>query len=256
MGATIEQDRTRDLREQAAANPAWYHTIELAPGVVTDGYVDWRKKAARILPDDLSGLRALDVGTFDGFWAFEMEQRGAQVVAIDVDELNSADWPPVSRARLEREQREWGMELGRGFRTAHAALGSSVERVICNVYDLTPEAIGGPVDFAFLGALMLHLREPIRGMERIRGALKPGGRFKVLECVSLRETLRAPRTPVARFEPMQSNFNWWRPNVAALVDYVRVCGFEDVRRGRLHRPPAKREMRTWYVDLDARAPAV
>jgi tRNA (mo5U34)-methyltransferase len=246
---------TEELQARVADNPAWYHTLQVAPGVVTDGYVDWRAKAAAILPDDLSGKRCLDIGTYDGFWAFEMEQRGGDVVAIDVERLDSGDWPPVNRAKLERRNREWGLELGKGFRIAHELRGSSVERVICSVYDLTPEAIGGAVDFAFLGALLLHLREPIRALEAIRGALKPGGTLKVVECVSLRETLRAPRSPVARFEPLIYDFNWWRPNLAGLMAYVRTCGFENVRRGRFHRPPSKPEMRTWYADLEARAPS-
>src|SRR4029078_12914141 len=82
-------------------NPAWYHTIELAPGVVTPGAVDLRAGAARMLPPDLTGRRALDVGTFDGFWAFEMERRGAEVIALDVERVEAAEWPPASRARME-----------------------------------------------------------------------------------------------------------------------------------------------------------
>ena len=244
-----------ELHARVADNPAWYHTLEVAPGVATDGYVDWRAKASSILPGDLSGKRCLDIGTYDGFWAFEMERRGGEVIAIDVEQLNAADWPAINRDRLERTQREWGLELGKGFRIAHELRGSNVKRVICNVYDLTAEAIGGPVDFAFLGALLLHLREPIRALEAIRGVINPGGTLKVLECICMRETVRAPRTPVVRFEPLMTDFNWWRPNLAALTAYVRSCGFENVRRGRLHRPPSKPEMRTWYADLEARVPS-
>ena len=44
------------------------------------------------VPADLSGLRCLDVGTMDGFWAFEMERRGAaSVTAIDLDDPNALD---------------------------------------------------------------------------------------------------------------------------------------------------------------------
>lgn len=238
-----------------ASNPAWYHTIEVAPGIATEGYVDWRKYAPSLLPDDLSGRRCLDIGTYDGFWAFEMEKRGGEVLAIDVDELNSAEWPPINRARLEREQEEMGLELGRGFRIAAEALKSSVDRVACNVYDLLPYRIGGTVDYAFLGALLLHLRDPIRGLEAIRGALAPGGTLRVLECVSLSKTLLAPRTPLAGFEPLRYPFNWWRPNAAGLLAYLRVAGFESVRRGRFHRPPSRPEMRGWYFDAQATAPA-
>src|SRR5690348_9346260 len=113
-------------------NAAWYHTIELAPGVVTPGAVDLRNVAAKLLPDDLSGKRALDVGTFDGFWAFEMERRGAEVVALDVDKVEAAEWPPASRAEMERRAREWGVDLGRGFKSASEILGSNARRVICN----------------------------------------------------------------------------------------------------------------------------
>src|SRR4051812_42958839 len=90
--------------------------MELAPGVVTPGRGDWRRHVARVLPDDMRGLRALDVGTFAGFWAFEMERRGADVVAIDVDDLDAVDLPPPQRARLERDAAAGGLELGHGFR--------------------------------------------------------------------------------------------------------------------------------------------
>lgn len=137
------------LDTEVASNPHWYHTIELAPGMLTPGQVDMRALAPRLLPDDLRGRRALDVGPFDGFWAFEMERRGAEVVAIDVAAIDRAEWPPANRARLEERVRAWDVMLGRGFEIAARALDSGVRRVICDVYDLTPEAIGGPVDFAF-----------------------------------------------------------------------------------------------------------
>ena len=248
---------SRGDREAALAavadNPVWYHTIDLAPGVSTPGYVDWRGHAARILPDDLSGLRCLDVGTFDGFWAFEMEARGGEVVAIDVDRIDAAEWPAVNRERLAADAAAMDVELGRGFRLAHEQRGSSVRRVVCSVYDLTPEAIGGAVDFVFLGALLLHMREPVRALEAMHGALRPGGRFLAVECVSMSTTIMHPRTAMARFEPFTSNFNWWRANMAGLKAFLRAAGFVDVDRiGRFYRPPAKREMRTEYCSLHAR----
>ncbi|MCW2544949.1 MAG: hypothetical protein JWM40_2501, partial [Frankiales bacterium] len=69
-----------------ADHPGWYHTIDVAPGVATPGFVDVRPFLARALPASLAGKRCLDVGTFDGFCAFGMEDRGAgSVVGIDVD---------------------------------------------------------------------------------------------------------------------------------------------------------------------------
>jgi SAM-dependent methyltransferase len=239
-------------REAVRANPHWYHSIELAPGVVTPGHVDLRDLAARVLPDDLSGRRALDVGTFDGFWAFEMERRGAEVVAIDVDELNAAEWPPLNRVRLESRAREWDIELGRGFRLAAEALGSGVSRVVCDVYELTAERIGGPVDMAFSGAILLHLRDPVRALERIHDTLAPGGTLLLVEPFSVAATLRAPRRPLAEFQPLAKEFNWWYPNIATLRAWAVAAGFVEVRRTGFHRPCSVRQMRAWYASMTAR----
>jgi SAM-dependent methyltransferase len=234
-----------------AANPVWYHTIELAPGVVTPGHVDLRRVAGKVLPGALAGRRALDVGTFDGFWAFELERRGAQTVALDLPRLEDAEWPALHRPRLERHAQEFGVELGRGFRLAAEALESSVRRVELAVYDLSPEAIGGPVDVVFLGALLLHLRDPVRALERVAGVLAPGGELVLLEPIDIGLTLRHPRTPVARFQAVEKSMNWWLANVAALRAWLRAAGLGSGRITGLHRPPAESRMDTWHASLRA-----
>ena len=66
-----------ELRAEAERYP-WYHTLELGDGVVTDGMFDHRPHMHHYpLPEDLTGKRCLDVATMDGYWAFEMERRGA-----------------------------------------------------------------------------------------------------------------------------------------------------------------------------------
>ena len=56
----------------------WYHSIELPGGEVLQGLqtLDQQKERLRLLPipDDLSGKRVLDIGTWDGWFAFEMER--------------------------------------------------------------------------------------------------------------------------------------------------------------------------------------
>lgn len=249
-------ERIAAARRALEQNPTWYHSIELAPGVVSPGQVDHRALAARILPDDLSGIRALDIGTFDGFWAFEMEKRGAEVVAIDVETIDAAEWPPLNRQRLLRASEQHRIELGRGFRLASELLSSQVERVVCSVYDLSPERVGGPVDFIFEGAVLLHLRDPVAALERALSALRPGGRMLIWELVSLLDTLRAPRRPLARFSPLLTDFTWWLCNYAALVAMPRAAGFVDVERIAINRSRGRnRGMRNWYCAIEARAPA-
>src|SRR3954463_6468258 len=139
------------------AEQTWYHTIELEPGVVTPGYFDTRAAAQLVpMPASLAGARCLDVGTYDGFWAFEMERRGAaEVVAIDVLDPLRWDWPPGSDDLVKAEigRRHAG---GQGFEIARRALGSTVERRDLSVYELD-EAEVGRFDVVYLGSLLVHL---------------------------------------------------------------------------------------------------
>jgi len=232
-------------------NPDWYHTIELAPGVLTPGDVDLRPIAEKVLPGDLHGKRALDVGTFDGFWAFELERRGAEVVALDAERLEDNDWPPLFRTRIARELERSQLEFGRGFRLAKEVLGSSAERVTRNVYELTPEAIGGKVDLVFAGSILVHLRDPVAALERIHGVLAEGGELRSMEPIANTLTLFFPRSPAARFRAAETEFNWWQPNVAALRAWMTAAGFSRVRRLTFLRPPSVPRMRQFYALLAA-----
>src|SRR3954451_21387502 len=77
----------------------WYHTIDLPEDVVTPGWFDLRPVVDVMPWPDLQGKRCLDIGTYDGFLAFEMERRGArEVVAVDINDHTKWDWPPDVRA--------------------------------------------------------------------------------------------------------------------------------------------------------------
>src|SRR6185503_9102837 len=119
------------------------------------------------LPESLAGKTALDVGTCDGFWAFEMEDRGAQVTAIDVETWRDFDFLPWVR---EAQGPERDNRTGGRFRLARAMRGSSVERKICSVYDLSPEL--GTFDFVFCGSLLMHLQNPLWALVNICSVTK------------------------------------------------------------------------------------
>jgi len=249
------EDRIEAARAAIETNPVWYHTLELAPGILTPGYVDLRGVAGKVLPDDLNGKRALDAGTFDGFWAFELEKRGAEVVAIDIESVGEGQLIPTKRAHMERVTQELDIQLGRGFQIARELLGSRARRVVCDVVDLSPEAIGGPVDVAFMGALLVHLRDPVAALERIRESLRPGGELYQLEPISPWLSMLHPRRPVAHLQTLGTDFNWWLANRAALSAWLRTAGFVDVRRLGMHRPPERKPMRNWYQALASHASA-
>ncbi len=217
-----------DLQRRVAEHPGWYHTIDLSPEVATPGFCDLRPFAPDALPASLEGKRCLDVGTFDGFWAFQLEARGAaEVFALDLPDGTQADWPPNTREANLAESRATGLEWGSGFKLAHEALGSQVRRVEGNVYDLTPEWTGGPVDIVLCGTILQHLRDPVGALENMRRTLVPGGTLLMIEAYSVPLTRRHPKRPVAEYRPAVpgSKFTWWLPNIAALQGWAETAGF-------------------------------
>jgi tRNA (mo5U34)-methyltransferase len=214
-----------ELRQRALAH-RWYHTIELAPGLVTPGWFDTRSVPETIgLPLTFEGLRCLDVGTFDGYWAFEMERRGAaEVVAIDVLDPRAWDWPHGSDERVVEEMATMKAG-GAGFELAAAALSSKVQRLDLSVYDLDPAQVGH-FDFAYVGSLLLHLRDPVGALERIRAVAND--HVLVVDAIDHELTMVLRRRPVATFDGVGRPW-WWKPNVAGLEAMVRSSGMRLTR---------------------------
>src|SRR5258708_5726507 len=98
----------------------WWHTIDLLDGRETPGRIRPKYEWPKLQMPDLTGKSVLDIGTWDGYYAFECEARGAsRVVATD--------------------SYMWNQSTGSaGFRYAHGARGSKVEAVEIDVLDLNP----------------------------------------------------------------------------------------------------------------------
>jgi tRNA (mo5U34)-methyltransferase len=239
--------RRRELLDRVLGE-SWYHTIELAPGAVTDGAVDLRRIAPRVLPERIEG-RALDVGTFDGFWAFELERRGAQVLAADLDRFDDTEWPPINRERLAGQAADSGP--GARFPLAAELLGSGVRRIVSSIYDLSPAKLDGSVSFALIGDLLIHIRDPVRGLEAVHGVLEPGGRLLVLEELNVPLTLLRPRAAWASFQARGTDYNWWQGNLQALRDWIVLAGFREPRRVALYKLKARGPQARWHVALEA-----
>jgi tRNA (mo5U34)-methyltransferase len=204
--------------------------------VVTPGWFDLRPLVDTFPWPDVRGKRCLDVGTYDGFFAFEMERRGAaEVVAVDLDDHREWDWPARWRATGGEELAKLaGPEKGRGFRIAAKALGSNVTRHAISVYKLA-EAGLGEFDVVICGSLLLHLRDPIAALESIRRVCK--GEFMSSEAIDLRLTLLHPNKPYARLDGTSPLCQWWSPNTAAHVQMLEAAGFDVIRRGKPYADP-------------------
>lgn len=217
------------LAEEVGRFP-WYHTHDLGGGVVTPGMFDHRPAVNRyLIPADLSGMRCLDVGTMDGFWAFEMERRGAaEVVAADLADPDQLDWPPLWRERVTTELDATKEDR---FRLVHGAYESKVQRIERSVYDL--EADMGEFDLIFCGDLLVHLQDPITALQRIRSVC----RGSAIVCNPIKRFPMARGRAIVEFDGIEE-FQWWLMSEAALERMMRAVGFARVEVGPSFELPA------------------
>lgn len=213
------------LKEAAplVAQANWYHGYEILPGLRTTGQCQVQAQEAYDtlgLPRDLKGLRALDIGAWDGPYSFELERRGATVVALDIQDPTRT-----------------------GFNTAKKILGSEVEYVRGSVYELTQKLTGTFDIVSYLG-VFYHLKHPIASFEQIAAVLKTGGTMvfegeifddyaETLKNVpweerKLLKKLSSSDVPVTLCYPgkYKNQSNWFIPNVACLRGWIEQAGFE------------------------------
>ncbi len=206
-----------------AGQISWYHAMELEPGRKTDAMFDLEPFVHRYgLPERLDGLRCLDVGTWDGYWAFEMERRGAaEVVALDLDDERELDWPPRRRPATFNET-----PRGAGFRLAHEAFDSKVERVVRSIYEASPDELG-KFDLVFCGSVLIHLRDQLLALERIAGLCR--GTFISAEAYD--PLTRLLPIAVSRYRAdVDEDVVFWRPNPRAWRRMLWTAGFDRVER--------------------------
>lgn len=238
MVSTSEDSSARlaHARSAIAAVPGWYHSIEVCPGLLTPGYFDLGPIVDRLPWPDVTGQRCLDVGTSDGFFAFELERRGArEVVAVDIASHEHWDFERDSRATgLEFLRYVSGPTKGLGFRVAHELLGSGVKYVQCSVYDLAPDRLG-EFDVVVCGSLLLHLRDPLRALAAIASVCR--GRFLSTNQIELGLSLLHPGRALSRIDGTSGLTQWWLTNVAGHRQLLRATGFEPERESRPYSVP-------------------
>jgi tRNA (mo5U34)-methyltransferase len=190
----------------------WFHQIEVVPGLWTRTIApapgpqpkDHPRSRWRILekaiPRDLTGMRVLDIGCADGFFALEMAKRGAEVTAIDAG--------PKMIHRLNWLIAELGITRIKTRIATIESLEKSKEKF----------------DFVLMIALLYHLRHPLLGLDimaRMTDTL-------YVESV-LHETdedsymfLQPPIEGIHRIPK-------WIPTQKCVVDMLRFAGFSKVQ---------------------------
>jgi tRNA (mo5U34)-methyltransferase len=209
----------------------WWHVIEVSQDVITPGGWDLRPTAERIPWPDLAGKRCLDVGTADGFWAFEMESRGAaDVVATDL--------PSPFQAKARKK-----------FELAGELRGSKARYEERSVYDLE-----GEYDIVFMGFVLQMVTDPIGALEAIRRVCR--GHLLLLDTVSA--PLSLIPSPLARLNARRDGKEWFVFNRRGMREVVELAGYTvEAQTGMLRDlpgpvPEAVAAHRSWRYRTGAR----
>jgi len=180
-----------------------YHTIELPDGSVLPGlqsveHLRWRLGLFD-LPDDLRGKRVLDIGAWDGWFSFECERRGAEVVAVDCVELNT-------------------------FLEARDLLQSRVEYLTLDVGELSAAKLGH-FDIVLFFGVLYHLRHPLQGLEKVVELCTDLALIESYVIPSEARPIPAVMEFYERTELGGQIDNWCGPSPEGLLAMCRSAGF-------------------------------
>lgn len=176
---------------------------------------------------NLKGKRILEVGTASGFLCFEMEKRGAEVIACDLSEHNLWDIVPfggnISAEKVHRTQ-VMIKALNNSWWLAHNVLNSKSKVVYCPVYKI-PEEIG-PVHIATFGCVLLHLRDPFLALQK--AAAITTETMIVSDLVWYHDTTAIP--DLAFYPDADRNYpdqeeTWWHLSSDLVARYLKILGF-------------------------------
>ncbi|MBI3735496.1 methyltransferase domain-containing protein [Candidatus Sumerlaeota bacterium] len=218
---------------------AWYHTIDVGGGLITPGYFDYRGVWDRFhFPADMKGMNVLDVGSGTGYFAFEFEKRGAEVVSVDLGSMADWDMPrgEEKEAVLQSLMAHYGVgsaqevthcHIEGPFEFCHRRLGSKIKRVHSSIYDLTAEKAGrSSFDMIFVGDLLEHSFSPLGGLSAV--APLCGGTL----IISSVYPMRFEDEPVMVYTGGETRRGdgrtWWYPTRRCLEQMLKRLGFREV----------------------------
>lgn len=230
--------KTAGLGHKGLEHYYWYHAVDLGDGLVTPGDYDYRSQIDAFgLPTDLRGKRVLDVGSATGYFAFEFERRGAEVVSVELPSLDKWDILGAERDAIVQEiadahhaatpEEAYDRHLDGPFLFCHSRLKSKVKRCYSSVYDLTLTKVGGEkFDLVYAGDILMHLFSPLKALDVLSG----------LSRGSLMLTLEVP-FPGNAAEPLMSfrglvngkeGRTWWMPSRGFAEHALKRMGFGSV----------------------------
>ena len=210
----------------------WFHRVEVIRGLIAPGIVpgtgsyDARGYIDSLKIQDITSKRILELGTWDGPLAFELKQRGCDIVASDIQDPEQT-----------------------GFNVLQKISGFDIPYVRCSVYELSNFFRPGEFDVILYFGVFYHLKHPILSFEQIAKCLKIdavlytegeglGNHLEDLAGTKVdgnaeyehSEFLDEKGVPLTLSYPGKFGgaSNWVLPNRSALTGWLRSAGLEPV----------------------------
>ena len=208
----MRDEQALRVRARELMTVPWHHSIQLFPNLVTNGSKSTglleKERSAILGPLDLAGREVLDIGSWNGYFAFEAKRAGAtRVIASD-----SLCWHlPVFRGRET-------------FDLARECLDLDIETKVIDPTELPGDL--APVDVVLFLGVFYHMHDPI-------AVLKSAGELArdVLVIETHQDLLTLDR-PGMVFYPRDTlngdHSNWWGPNPECMFELLESIGWPRV----------------------------
>lgn len=182
---------------------------------------------------DFAGERVLEIGCAEGALTFWMARQGADVVAVDLGpDPDATPWDVLLRPGDDPGPFRSRAIAGAGDRNAvwqHAReyYDATAQLVLSTAYDI-PRSLG-TFDVVTLGAVLLHLRDPIRALEHVVEFTRDA--IIVTEMLPRAISEVGSEKPIAYFVPSpekrtaHGGLTWWHFSPVLLERYLALKGF-------------------------------
>jgi SAM-dependent methyltransferase len=204
----------------------FYHTVDVPGFGCTEGQWDLRQSVEAYLGEvPFRGTRVLEIGPASGYLTFEMEKRGASVVAVEVTDSHGWDFVPYPSERMAPVLGRRAMVMRKvknSWWFLHQINASKAQIRYGDIYHLPDEL--GRFDVAVLAAVLLHVHSPL---EVIGQCARHADTLVITDV--LHENLEG--RAVMELAPTNDNFawdHWWRFSTDLIIQFVRVLGYRDV----------------------------
>lgn len=230
---------TSQICSGSSGQPIW-HSIDLG-----NQFIEGKRKTSKVLAHemlkmdlpDLRGKSVLDIGAFGGWFSFEAERRGAQLVTA----LDYYSWAVdfVALHKWMNEQRNAGLNPDAYHPPSHVIDEEGQPGRI--VFDLTKQELGSnviprlgvfeeveidPYDIVFHLGVLYHCENPLLTLRKLASVTKE---MLIIETLGL--FIPGNEKPLWEFyrdDRVNNDLTtWWAPTEAGLIDMLLAAGFKN-----------------------------